>query len=181
MAEIPVREKSSSSWIWWLLAAILIALLLWWLLADADDDDVDVYDADTEIAANGTVDDMDAMNGATAGATGLAALAVGDDVDLDGVRVASVTGDMSFMVTDDSGEQVMVVFDQERTPGDATEGEFDINDNMLLDIEGRVLSGDDDLPEGVDADIPPGTDRVIYADSISVAERSDTPGTTTAE
>lgn len=155
MAEIPVEKKSSMGWLWVLLALLILALLAWWLL-DSDDEEVDYVENEAVVAA--PVEPV---------AAGAAMLAVGESVDLDNIRVTSLAGDMAFNA-DVNGQNMLVLFDQEPTPGDATEGEYDINPGSMLNIEGSVRSAGDPLPEGVTADIPAGTDRYIYADSIEM-------------
>ncbi|WP_170003401.1 hypothetical protein [Pseudopontixanthobacter vadosimaris] len=154
MAEIPVEKKSSMGWLWVLLALLILALLAWWLL-DSDDDDVDYVENDAVVAA--PVEPV--------AAAGM--LAVGESVDLDNIRVTSLAGDMAFNA-DVNGQNMLVLFDQVPTPGDPTEGEYDINPGSVLNIEGSVRSASDPLPEGVVAEIPAGTDRYIYADSIEM-------------
>lgn len=154
MAEIPVEKKSSMGWLWVLLALLILALLAWWLL-DSDDEAVEYAETDAVVAA--PVEPM--------AATGM--LAVGESVDLDNIRVTSLAGDMAFNA-DVNGQNMLVLFDQTPTPGDATEGEYDINPGSMLNIEGSVRSASDPLPEGVMAEIPAGTDRYIYADSIEM-------------
>ncbi|MDT0576729.1 hypothetical protein RM533_11130 [Croceicoccus sp. F390] len=150
MAEIPVEKKSSMSWLWIILAIIVLALLAWWIFSD--DDDV-VATADNDVVAT------EAMAPAM--------LAVGERVDLDNVRVTSLAGDMAFNA-DVNGQNMLVVFNQVPTPGDATEGEYDINPGSMLNMEGEVRAADAPLPAGVTAQIPAGTDRYIFADSIEM-------------
>ncbi|NTZ43678.1 hypothetical protein G7A66_11410 [Altererythrobacter sp. SALINAS58] len=155
MAEIPVEKKSSMGWLWVLLALLILALLAWWLL-DSDDEAVEYAETDAVVAA--PVEPV---------AAGAGMLAVGESVDLDNIRVTSLAGDMAFNA-DVNGQNMLVLFDQTPTPGDATEGEYDINPGSMLNIEGSVRSASDPLPEGVMAEIPAGTDRYIYADSIEM-------------
>ena len=160
MAEIPVEKKSGGipGWVWLLLGLLLLALLLWWLLGD-DDDDVAMVD---EPAAVEQVDTM-----APAAAAGAVALVPGEEVDLDNVRVTSLAGDMAFNA-EINGEPVFVVFNQEPTPGDPTEGEYDINEGSIINMTGRVISADEGVPANVDATIPPGTEMFIFADTIEM-------------
>ena len=133
MAEIPVEKKSSMGWLWVLLALLILALLAWWLL-DSDDEVVEYAETDAVVAA--PVEPM--------AATGM--LAVGESVDLDNIRVTSLAGDMAFNA-DVNGQNMLVLFDQTPTPGDATEGEYDINPGSMLNIEGSVRSASDPLPD----------------------------------
>lgn len=156
MAEIPLEKKSGiPGWVWLLLALLLAALLLWWLLAD--DEEVAVVENDTVAAAP--------IVPAAAGA-----YAIGESVDLDNVRVTSLAGDMAFNA-DVNGENMLVLFDQDPTPGTATEGEFDINPGMVMNLEGTVRSASDPLPAGVTIDQMGGADRYIYATDMEVVSR----------
>lgn len=159
MAEIPVKEKSNS-WIWWLLLLLGIAALLWFLLANNDDDDVVDYN-DTDTAAV-VADDTAAMTG-----TAVTAMAVGESVDLNNVRVTELNGDMAFTV-DNAGQNMLVLFDETRTPNSATEGEYDINVGSMINIDGEVRSATDPLPDGITATIPAGTQQYIYATALEM-------------
>lgn len=159
MAEIPIEKKSGMGWLWALLVLLLIAFLAWWLLADDDDEAVDYADSDTAMMAPADSDGMQ-----DAGAT---ALAVGQAVSLDDVRVTSLAGDMAFNA-DINGQEMLVLFNQEPSPGDTTEGEYDINPGSRVNIDGSVRSATDPMPDGVNAQIPSGTDRYIFADTIEM-------------
>ncbi|RDC60995.1 hypothetical protein HME9302_02212 [Alteripontixanthobacter maritimus] len=165
MAEIPVEKKSSMAWLWWLLLLLGIAALLWWLLAAADND-ADVATVDPAMDETAITEPLDPA--ATAATAGMATYAIGDNVDLDGVRVIEATGDMAFTI-DVDGEPMLVLFDQQRTANTATEGRFDINAGSIVDIEGTVRSASDALPTGVTADIPAGTEKYIYATELMTA------------
>ena len=147
MAEIPVEKRSGiPPWVWILLALLLVGLLAWWLL---DDDDGDVVDyADTDVVAGAA-----------------AAYAIGDDVDLEGVRVSSLAGDMAFYA-DVEGGPMLVVFNEDQTPGTAMEGEKDINPGMMVDIEGEVRSASTPLPAGYNATIPSSEAMYILARDV---------------
>ena len=99
-----------------------------------------------------------------------AAYAIGESVDLDNVRVTSLAGDMAFNA-DVNGQNMLVLFDQEPTPGTAQEGEFDINPGMMMNLEGEVRSASDPLPAGVTIDQMGGADRYIYATDMEVVSR----------
>lgn len=159
MAEIPVEKKSNMSWLWILLALVAAALLAWWLLADNDRDEVRYND--TDIVATAPANEM--------GADTVSALAIGETVNLDNVRVSSLAGDMAFNA-DINGENMLVLFNQVPTPNDATEGEYDINPGSMVNISGTVRSAAEALPANVDAEIPAGTERYIFADSIEMVE-----------
>lgn len=160
MAEIPVEKKSSKGWLWALLALLLIALLAWWLL-DNDGDDMVEYTDETAAVAPADTGMADAP------AAGAGTMAVGESVDLQNVRVTSLAGDMAFNA-EVNGQNMLVLFNQQQTPGTPTEGEYDINEGSVVNIEGSVRSAADPLPEGVTAQIPSGTDRYIFADSIEM-------------
>jgi hypothetical protein len=153
MAEIPVEKKSSLGWLWALLALLLLALLLWWLLADDEE----------ELVAEPVVveDQMEPV---------AARLMVGETVNLEGVEVTELTGDMSFRVMA-NGMEHFVVFNQDPTPGTPTEGEFDINPGQMVNLTGMVMAADQPLPDGVDATIPTGTSQYIFADSMEIVDR----------
>ncbi len=159
MAEIPVDRKSGvPGWVWVLLALFVLALLAWWIL---DDDDGDVVEyTGNDVVAEQSVDTMAA--GSAAGA-----LMIGEAVDLDNVRVTSLVGDMAFNA-DVNGQNMLVLFNQEPTPGDATEGEYDINPGSIINMTGTVRSAADGVPANVTAQIPAGTEKYIFADTIKM-------------
>ena len=155
MAEIPLEKKGGiPGWVWLLLALLLAALLLWWLLADNDAEEVAYTDPAVVAAPVATTD----------------AFAIGEAVDLNNVTVTSLAGDMAFNV-DAQGQNMLVLFDQTPTPGDATEGEFDINPGMVMNIDGTVRSASEPLPQGVTIDQMGGADRYIYATNMEVVSR----------
>lgn len=154
MAEIPVKEKSDKKWLWIILAVVAIILLAWWLLDNDDGDVVEYTDNDTVAT--------EPMAG-----TAMTAMAIGDTVNLDQVRVTELTGDMAFRV-DANGQDMLVLFDQTPTPGTAKEGEFDINVGSLVNLDGTVMSASEALPAGVMAEIPAGTESYIYATDIEM-------------
>lgn len=160
MAEIPIEKKSGMpGWLWLLLGLLVLALLLWLFLGN-DDDEIERTDA---VVAEQTIDPATAL--VAAPAAGM--MAVGEQVDLDNVRVTSLAGDMAFNA-EVNGQPMLVLFDQERTPNDATEGEYDINPGSMVNLTGSVRSAADPLPAGVTAQVPAGTDRYIYADTIEM-------------
>ncbi len=158
MAEIPIEKKSGMGWLWALLALLIIGLLAWWLISAADDDEAVNYTGAETAAVVPAVP----MATATAGT-----MEIGQSVDLDNVRVTSLAGDMAFNAVV-NGQEMLVLFNQEPTPNDATEGEYDINPGSIVNIDGSVRSATAPLPDGVTAEIPSGTDRYIFADSIEM-------------
>ncbi|MEE4349189.1 MAG: hypothetical protein V2J26_03075 [Pacificimonas sp.] len=172
MAEIPVEKKSSMGWLWALLALLVIGLLIWWLLAEADEPEV--ADVDTPVVTDiEPVDndfaDVDVAVGpitTVAGLTGLATM-VGTDVDLDGVTVTELAGDMAFYIGEGMN-RTLVLFDEDYTPGDATEGEYDINVGSRVSLDGEVRAADGTLSDGVFANVPDDTEAYIYADTIEM-------------
>lgn len=176
MAEIPVEKKGGvPSWIWWVLGLILIALLLWWLLSD-DDDEVEMAEpavvAEEEYAVSDEPEmDMDVATGpitTLAGLTGLAGL-VGTDVDLDNIEVTELAGDMAFYVGE-GANRTLVLFDEQYTPAENTEGEYDINPGSMVSIAGEVREDDGTLSQGVFANIPEDTEAYVYADTIEMMD-----------
>ena len=150
MAEIPVEKRSGiPGWVWLLLLLLLLALLAWWLLSDDDD----------EVETAVVEDDVPAAVVAPAG------LMVGETVDWDNVMVTEVTGDMSFMV-EHEGNQYPVFFDQTPTPDTPTEGIVDINQGMMVDIDGEVRSATDTLPDGADPSFLGDQENYIFATGI---------------
>ena len=142
MAEIPVEKKTGFPWLWALLGLLALAALLWFFASLGDDDAaVATYDADRATAVAGAVD-------------------------MDGLRVTEVTGDMSFYATDNSGTRYFIVFDETPTPGTAREGMLDIDVGDIVDIEGTMRDRGYRLPATVDATIPSGEKTFVFATDI---------------
>ena len=142
MAEIPVEKKGSFPWWLLLLGAALLGLLLW--MFAAGDDDVDTI----------------------AQTTATPAYSVNSAVDFDDARVTELTGDMSFYVEANDGQEYFIVFDEVRTPGTAKEGMLDINVGNYVDITGTMRDRNYNLPSTVQATIPAGEEMFIYATDI---------------
>ncbi|MGB3738788.1 MAG: hypothetical protein WA948_05475 [Pontixanthobacter sp.] len=159
MAEIPIKKKSGiPGWLWFLLAAIILALLAWWILDNDGDDVVEYTDESAEVVVADPAMD------------GVEPFVVGEAVTLSAAEVTELTGDMSFTINSE-GREAFVVFNQEPTPNQPTEGEFDINPGQLVNITGTVMSADAAMPDGVDATVPTGMTQYIFADSMEVVDR----------
>ncbi len=63
---------------------------------------------------------------------------VGRRVELQGVQVQEVTGDVSFWVGPSQGEQLLVILDEVATPREPTEGRYDINAGQTITILGEI-------------------------------------------
>lgn len=151
MAEIPVEKRSGSySWLWILLALLLLALLAWWLLGN-DDDEVEAV-----------VDEPVAEAPAVPAA---GALVIGEQIDMEGVEVTSLAGEMAFYI-EHNGEQVPVFFDQVPTPGSPTEGRYDINPGTRVNLTGEVRAATDGLPENADPSFLGTSENYIFATNV---------------
>lgn len=173
MAEIPVEKKSSasSSWIWWLLLLAGIIALLWWLFAEAGEDE----DLESDVVAVEAVDTTtgDATGGATA-ITGLAGLAglgdmIGREVELSGVAVNEVVGDMGFTVGEGDNE-TLVMWDEPRTPDTPMEGNVDVNPGSQVTVTGTVREYAGNVPESVSSEIAANTEAMMFASNVDVVE-----------
>ena len=167
MAEIPIEHKSSKSWLWVLLALLVLGLLAWWLLDNDGNDVVEYTDTETDAVAAAPAVTSNTSASAGTAAVGTAALAAGQTINLQNLRVTSLAGDMAFNA-EVNGEPMLIVFNQQPTPNTAKEGKFDINPGSVINISGSVRSASDPLPSGVSAQIPAGTDRYIFADTIEM-------------
>ena len=63
---------------------------------------------------------------------------VGKEVDLDGLVVQNVMGDVAFTVGPDPQSQVLVILDQVPTPDTPMEGEVDVDTTDLIDLTGVI-------------------------------------------
>ena len=168
MAEIPVTKKSGIPWwVWAILAAIILLLLFLFL---GGDDDVDVAEVETveTVETVGT----DVITDLTTIAQGTAALA-GRQVDVDGVRVASMAGDRGFTVTDQSGANVFVLID-EVVPGpdSGADGDVNVDAGQTVDIRGEVFEVLDGSVNGEPIEgLPAGTQIMVYASEVAIEER----------
>ncbi|MDX1530879.1 MAG: hypothetical protein R3362_05075 [Rhodothermales bacterium] len=183
MANIPVERKSGAPWWTWLLALLALIGLIW-LLASlfGDDDEPELADdADLEAVEPAPAvvgDDLDA-DGADGVITTLAALAagtvnVGREVDLDNMRVLSLTGDSSLFVGPgpDPDQGVLVVLqgmnESESLPPPATgrDGEYNVDEGDMVSLEGVIAAFDETTPDY--ADMPAADRDRVLRDGIYV-------------
>ncbi|MCQ8186572.1 hypothetical protein [Parvularcula maris] len=129
-----------------------------------------------EIEADVVTTELDAEMGETQ-ETRIASIRTDDTlpegtVTLNEVRVKSVVGDRTFTVEDDEGEELLVVLDQEETPGDETEGRYDITEGQVIDLTGTVREVQDGMIDGEEIeDMPMGTDVYMWADKADIEQR----------
>lgn len=193
MANIPVERTGGTPWWLWLLGLLLLALLIWFLIGLFDDDEVEVATVD-DVGVVDTPTGMDDMDGATdAGAiSSLAELAsgtvnVGRPVDLDNMRVLTLTGDSSLFVgpSQDPEQGVLIVLqgmnesESLSPPPTGRDGEFNIDEGEVISLRGVVAAFDETVPDY--AEMPAADrDRVqrdgvyINANSIDVLEEVGT-------
>lgn len=130
MANIPVERTSSAPpWWLWLLGLLLLALIAWLIIAGLDDDDEVLVEDTVEV-----VEEPIAVAG----------------LDLSDVYVTRVVGDNTFFVAPTEGgtDETLVYLEEEPTPGDATEGRYDVTEGQNISITGEMLSvGDIDLSQ----------------------------------
>ena len=127
MANIPI-ERTGTPWWVWLLGALLLIALIWFLVSALGDDDPEDLAVDP---VEEVVDDADA-------------------IDLSDVYVTRVVGDNTFFVapTLAGDDEMLVYLEEEPTPGDATEGRYDVTEGQHISIDGeRMEVGDLDLSE----------------------------------
>ncbi len=175
MAEIPVQKKSGSSWWLWVLLLLVLAALAWWLVAANDNDDVDaVVPMATQIEADGTalpnadMSSTGSINNVAMLTTSQIAGLIGRQVNLKGVPVQSLAGDMAFYVGSSEADRVFVVFDEVQTPGTPMEGMIDVKSGSRVDIDGMVRAASEPLPNGAIAQMPAGATAYVFATDINV-------------
>lgn len=159
MANIPVEKNSSgAAWLPWLLGLIALVGLIWLGLElfdnepDADEiagtednvgliDDVELGDDDPASAGVGPEANV---TGEVTAATLLAATDpsefVGETYTLTGLRVMEVLGDVTFTVSPDGSDRMMLVYlEQELTPDVVgVEGRYDVNAGQMVEVRGTV-------------------------------------------
>ncbi|WP_420454102.1 hypothetical protein [Rubrivirga sp.] len=151
MANIPVEHTKTTPWWLWLLGLLLLAGLIWFLLEAFGDDD--------EIVE--TTDPVEAV-------VPVAAL------DLSDVWVTRVVGDNTFFVAPTEGgtDETLVYLEEEPTPGDATEGRYDVTPGQHLSIVGSMEPTPADLtPWGLTADQAAMVgDQYVRATSLTILD-----------
>ena len=174
MAEIPVHEKSGFPWWGWLILLLLLGLVIWFIAGMLDNDDDTVVANDTTaveqpyveepVAAvdTGAITTMAALTGA-----GVLTNEIGRQVNLQGVPVESLAGDMAFYVGDSPANRTLVVFNETPTPGTMKEGKIDVNPGSMVSLQGTVRAASD-KPANATVDMPAGVDAYIFADSVDV-------------
>jgi hypothetical protein len=127
MAEIEVRRRRNPAVLTW---AIILLVGLGWL----------IYALSPQFTAWQTRSRLaDPITDLRLVATALDAESiVGRRVEVRNARVVSVTGDRTFWIDSGSADTLFVVLDEQRTPGTATEGRYDVNAGQMLDIRGRI-------------------------------------------
>ena len=154
MANIPVEKRDAGTpWWLWLLGLLLLALLLWFLIGLFSDDE-EVVEADPIEAV---VDEP--------------------GLDLSSVYVSSVVGDNTFFVTPDegSGPETLVYLEEVPTPGDATEGRYDVTEGQHLSITGEMVPvGTTDLSAWglTPAQVSMVDDEYVRATSLTVLDEA---------
>ena len=143
MAEIPVTKKSGLPWWAWALLAALVVLLLFLFLGGGDD---------AEVAERDRVETVDRDAGEVSGLAAILAMdpseAAGNIIELEGLTVARVVGDRSFVVRDAAGTELFAVLDEVETPGTPTEGRYDVNAGQTIDLEGELFEVEDGMIGG---------------------------------
>jgi hypothetical protein len=166
MAEIPIRKRTSlAAWAACVIAACTAVGLLIYALAPKYTEWRErsrAGDAITDVTVLVTLPD--------------AAPVIGRKVTLQNVSVASVTGDRTFWIATGHRDPVFVVLDEQRTPGTATEGRYDVNVGQTIDIHGTIerFPGWEEARARwkVDAALPFQEQKIyIAADRLNITER----------
>ena len=157
MANIPV-EKTGTNWLPWLLGLLALALIGFFIFLAADDPD---NDDDAVVAEDVTPAVVDTDDG----------------IDMSDLYVTQVVGDNTFFVSEepDGGLDHLVYLEEEPTPGDATEGRYDVTDGQHISITGSMEDTPADLtPWGLTADQADAVgDDYIRATSLTVLDEAD--------
>ena len=129
MAEIVVQKKKP---VWGFVALLLLGFVLIGTALYLRGTRADVQERG-RAADTGAITSLTQLHNQDVGSV------VGRTVDLDGARVLSVTGDRVFWVDGSTTGQVLVVLDEQRTPGmPGVEGRYDVNPGQTLNITGTV-------------------------------------------
>lgn len=143
MAEIHIEQKKSNSWMW-LVGLLVLALLIWGAL--------ELFDRDPEVAA-APVDapavvaaDPTPLTDVVAVVTAVDPMPlVGRQVQLTGVPVQSVPGDSTFWVGPSESQRLLVVLDEQPTPGTPVEGRVDVDPGQMVTVTGTLRQMPADL------------------------------------
>ena len=153
MANIPVERTDSGVPPWlWLVGLLLLALLAWVLFETfGNNEEAEVVETDTEVVAP-----------------------MADAFDMSDVYVTRVVGDNTFFVasTPDGTDERLVYLEEEPTPGDATEGRYDVTEGQHLSITGTMEPTPDDVTAWGLTDEQAGMvgDQYIRATSLTVLD-----------
>ena len=160
MANIPV-ERTGTNWLPWLLGLLALALIGFFVFLAADDPDNDDDAVVTENVAPAVVD-------------------TDDGLDMSDLYVTQVVGDNTFFVSEEpeGGLDHLVYIEEEPTPGDATEGRYDVTDGQHISITGSMEPTPADLsPWGLTADQAGAVgDEYIRATSLTVLDGDGVTG-----
>ena len=198
MANIPVeRTRAGTPWWLWLLGLILLAGIIWLIAELLDDDTDDEYVAEDSVTTVDPVQPVEPAEpdeGAITTIAGLAGgrTAVGREVDLDGVRVLTVTGDSSYFVGSgaDAQEGALVVLEnlgesETYAPGpEGADGRYNIDEGDVIDVEGVVAAFDDSVPDYADmaaADRDRALRSGVYINARQVEPAAEDTGVLTPE
>jgi hypothetical protein len=171
VANSPVEKAHSGiPWWLWLLGLVLLGLLLWFLIGLFDDDDVDTAVID-DLDAVESVETVDPVETAAGPITSIAELAdgrnaVGREVDLDDVRVLTLTGDSSFFAgagpdaATEAGALIVLQGMNESAslppPPTGADGMYNVDEGDVVSVEGVLVAFDETVPDYADL---PAADR----------------------
>ncbi|MET1755825.1 hypothetical protein ABVV53_10195 [Novosphingobium sp. RD2P27] len=170
MVEIPVERKSGGVpwWVWVLLVVVALGLLIWW----ASDDEVVPVETETAAVVAVPPAGPTAVTDISMLLPQIPADFVGREVQLNGVQVQEVVGDVGFWIGPSAEQRIYAVLTEERTPETAMEGEADVNAGAMADITGTIRTREEvlrGLAVGSTAqDLPSGVDRFIVVSNYQV-------------
>ncbi len=192
MANIPVERTSTGTpWWVWLLGLLLLIGLIWFIaeLVGDDDDDyvaedpVGVVDEPTTVVAEPVettgADAITSIAGLAEGRT-----SIGRQVNLDNVRVITVTGDSSFFIGSSPGAEdgALVVLENlgesetYATGPEGADGRYNVDEGDMVDVEGVIAAFDESVPDYADmtaADRDRAMRSGIYINAQDVEAASD--------